>query len=115
MQVGLDSDLLEMILVNLLSNVEKYASGGGRVEIQSQVNGGQLTIIVQDYGPGIPRRQFRSVFRAFTRLDHSINSPSGTGIGLTIARAAAHRHGGTLRLVASPQGSRFELVIPVTP
>jgi signal transduction histidine kinase len=113
--VGLDRDLLEMILVNLLSNVEKYAADGKRVDIRSRLDGPQLTIVVQDYGAGIPRRKFRSVFRAFTRLDHSIQAPSGTGIGLTIARAAADRHGGQLQLIGSQQGSRFELVLPVTP
>jgi signal transduction histidine kinase len=112
--VGLDADILEMVLVNLLSNVEKYASEGKRVDVESQLVDGQLLVSVSDHGPGIPRRKQATVFRAFSRLDDSINAPSGTGIGLTIARSAARRHGGDLRLVASEKGARFELMIPVT-
>jgi signal transduction histidine kinase len=112
--VGLDADILEMVLVNLLSNVEKYASDGQRIDVESRLVDNQLFVTIQDYGPGIPRRKHGTVFRAFSRLDDSINAPSGTGIGLTIARSAAKRHGGDLRLVASEKGARFELRIPVT-
>lgn len=113
--VGLDADILEMVLVNLLSNVEKYAGSGGRVDIQSRLVDDELLVTVQDDGPGIPRRKQAAVFRAFSRLDDSINAPSGTGIGLTIARSAARRHGGDLKLVPCDRGARFELRIPVTP
>ncbi len=113
-RVGLDADILEMVLVNLLSNVEKYAAGGKRVDVDSRLVDGQLLVSVSDYGPGIPHRKWRSVFRPFSRLDDSIHAPSGTGIGLTIARSAARRHGGDLRLVASEQGTRFELTLPVS-
>lgn len=113
-EVRLDPDILEMVLVNLLSNVEKYASQGGGVTIESSLDAQQLKVVVQDAGPGIPRHRHRSVFRPFTRLDDSINAPSGTGIGLTIARNAARRHGGDLRLVPSDQGARFELTLPLT-
>lgn len=114
-ETRLDADILETVLVNLLSNVEKYACGGGEVDVQSSLDDQRLLVVVHDCGPGIPRHKHRSVFRPFTRLDDSINAPSGTGIGLTIARSAARRHGGELRLVPSSKGTRFELVLPVKP
>ncbi len=113
-KVDLDADILEMVLVNLLSNVEKYAAGGKRVDVESRLNESALVVSVSDFGPGIPRRKHRAVFRAFSRLDDSVSAPSGTGIGLTIARSAARRHGGDLRLTPSEQGTRFELTLPVT-
>ena len=113
MDVGFDPDIVEMVLVNLLSNVEKYASEGKHVEVISKLADTELIVTVNDHGPGIPRRHHRRVFRAFSRLDDSIRAPSGTGIGLTIARRAALRHGGDLRLIACSDGSCFELRIPV--
>ena len=111
--VGFDPDILEMVLINLLSNVEKYAADGKHVEVSSQLTGKELIVTVSDHGRGIPRRHHRRVFRPFSRLDDSISAPSGTGIGLTIARRAALRHGGDLRLIPCPDGSCFELRIPV--
>ena len=112
-EVGLDPDILEMVLVNLLSNVEKYAADGKQVVVTSELTSGDLVVTVKDRGPGIARRHRRRVFRSFSRLDDSISAPSGTGIGLTIARRAAVRHGGDLKLIASQEGSCFQLRIPV--
>ena len=111
--VGFDPDILEMVLVNLLSNVEKYAANGKHVEVNSKLTDGNLVVAVRDRGPGIPKRHHRSVFRPFARLDDSISAPSGTGIGLTIAQRAANRHGGELALIPCDQGSHFELRLPV--
>lgn len=115
--IGIDSDILELILVNLLSNVEKYAACGGSVTIRSEINNAQLTIDVADQGPGIPWHARKRVFRPFMRLDDSIQAPSGTGIGLTLARQLARRHGGDLELVqdeAHP-GACFRLQIKIFP
>ena len=118
--VQIDRDILEMVLTNLLSNVSKYAvppanSGPGRVRIESRLADGQLVVTVADDGPGIPARYRRSIFKPFTRINHSISAPSGTGIGLAIARSAAARHDGHLKLVDSDRGATFELRLPVTP
>jgi signal transduction histidine kinase len=111
--VGLDADILEMILVNLLSNVEKYASDGDRLDVSSRLDGAELVVRVADHGPGISWRHRRSVFRPFSRLDDSISAPSGTGIGLTIAKRLARRHGGDLRLVDSDHGACFEFRLAI--
>lgn len=117
--IQLDVDILEMVLVNLLSNIEKYASEGEQVFVSSELSDMKLVIRVADQGPGIPWRKRRSIFRAFSRLDDSIDAPSGTGIGLTIARRLARRHGGDLHLIQEvqqeKQGACFELRLPVQP
>jgi signal transduction histidine kinase len=113
--VQLDADIFDMVLVNLLSNVEKYAPDGKSVTVRSLLDANELIVTVSDQGPGISARNKRKVFQAFSRLDDSINAPSGTGIGLTIARNAAQRHGGSLELIPSDQGACFELRIPIQP
>jgi signal transduction histidine kinase len=111
--IHVDADILEMVLVNLLSNVEKYAAAGGYVEVDSRIDANVLIVKVSDKGNGIPGRHRRNIFRPFFRSDDSVNAPSGTGIGLTIALRAAQRHGGKLRLLPSGQGACFELRIPI--
>ncbi len=112
--VDLDVDIVELILVNLLSNVEKYACSGESVEVHSEMVGSSLRILVHDHGPGIAARHQQYIFKPFSRLDDSISAPSGTGIGLSIARTAARRHGGELRLLPQQDGACFELTIPLS-
>ena len=117
----IDPDVFEMILVNLLSNVEKYVTGGGNCEIKcrrcsdprDKISTETLIVTVSDDGPGINRRHANRVFRPFERIDDSISAPSGTGIGLTIARRAARRHGGDLVLLGHCKlgGAGFELTL----
>ena len=111
--VMMDADIFEMVLVNLLSNVEKYAAAGEYLQVDSQITNGKLLVQVTDRGQGIAGRYKRSIFRPFFRLDDSVNAPSGTGIGLTIALRAARRHGGSLTLLPTEEGACFELQIPV--
>jgi signal transduction histidine kinase len=109
----IDRGALEMVLMNLLSNVEKYASGGRWLMISVKRGKVDLLVEVRDRGGGIPRRQRKRIFRPFVRLDDSINAPSGTGIGLSIARQAARRAGGDLVLVPRGEGACFQLRLPV--
>jgi signal transduction histidine kinase len=108
-QVEMDVDALEQILGNLLSNVEKYASAGGRLEILTSQPDDFTSIIVTDDGPGIPARHRDRVFKPFQRLFNHIADSPGTGIGLTIARQLAQLHGGDLRLIPSASGACFEI------
>ncbi|VVE30832.1 PAS/PAC sensor hybrid histidine kinase [Pandoraea horticolens] len=70
---------------------------------------GQLTIFVNDSGPGIPAGMESAVFAAFARADRSV---SGTGLGLWIAQQWAQRMGGSLCVEPSASGARFRLTVP---
>ncbi|MEI7946505.1 MAG: HAMP domain-containing sensor histidine kinase [bacterium] len=112
----LDADALSQILVNLVSNVEKYASGGGLLDILVASRAGRLVIIVSDNGLGIPADQGERVFRPFYRLSDEVREGvTGTGLGLSIARDLAIQMGGTLRLLPVEKGASFELDIPAVP
>ncbi len=107
--VEMDSDVMEQILINLFNNVEKYAADGKSLHVSSLLVGDILTVDVVDAGPGISPRFRQKVFQPFYRLDDGNTAPSGTGLGLTIARKAAKRHGGELELLSSERGSHFRL------
>jgi len=113
-QLIADSDACEQILVNLLSNAEKYAASGGRLAISSRRERDSFVLSVADSGPGIPRHMREKVFEPFVRLSDRIDEGvSGTGMGLAIARELARLHGGDLQVADSTDGACFELVLPV--
>ncbi|WP_397448473.1 sensor histidine kinase [Pseudomonas sp. NA-150] len=89
-------------LSNLIDNALRYA-GHTHIEIQDCSNRVQLRVI--DHGPGIPADQREVVFEPFYRVEGSRNRNSGgVGMGLTIARDAARRMGGDLKLEDTPGG-----------
>jgi len=107
-----DEDAVGQILANLLSNVEKYAGAGGRVDITLAQDPQRTRVRVRDYGPGIPGGQRRQIFEPFFRARSDLTEGvSGTGIGLTIARDLARQSGGDLELLAADPGACFELTL----
>ena len=100
------------LLTNLIGNAVRYAKS---VKVTARVKDNQLTVHVDDDGPGIPKDKREEAFRPFVRLDNARNlDETGTGLGLAIALDIAHAHGGELRLEESPKGGlRAVVQIPV--
>ncbi|MEM7693742.1 MAG: ATP-binding protein [Pseudomonadota bacterium] len=87
---------------NLVQNAQRH---GTMVRVGAAREGARLIVTVEDDGPGIAPADRAAVFRPFFRLDEARNQDdSGTGLGLTIARDIAHRHGGDLTLGTSDLG-----------
>jgi protein-histidine pros-kinase len=94
--------LLRRCLSNLIENALRY---GHTARVSLQDDRSTLVIEVEDDGPGIPEDQLAAVFEPFVRLESSRNKISGgVGLGLSIASAAALRHGGTLSLRNRSEG-----------
>lgn len=111
-----DADAVSQILVNLLSNAEKYSDGTREIELQTRVQNGQLEIRVMDRGIGIPTGLERKIFDPFFRADDSLASGvQGSGLGLTLAWRIAQDQGGDL--IAQRReggGSTFIFTLPMT-
>ena len=107
-----DRDAVGQIVANLLSNVEKYAAGGGEVTVASRREGDVVHVEVSDRGPGVPAQARERIFEPFVRLgDRLSDGAAGTGIGLGIARTLARLHGGDLTLGPSDGGACLVLTI----
>jgi signal transduction histidine kinase len=113
-----EADALSQIIVNLLSNAEKYSNGGKEIALQLGRRQSPLPhaeIKVLDRGPGVPRGSEEKVFEKFYRAHDSLSSGiQGSGLGLTIARQIARAHGGDV--VYEPReggGSCFMLRLPI--
>lgn len=101
--IAADRQLVELIILNLISNCLVHARGCTRVSLSLMESRDSLILSVDDDGCGIPPEQLGSVF---DRYCHGFDMGSmlyGAGLGLTVARSAAHLHGGTL-LLESRQG-----------
>jgi signal transduction histidine kinase len=103
---------LQRCLTNLIDNAVKY---GGYARVTAGCEAGNVVIRVADGGPGIPEAQMERVFDPFYRLETSRSRDTGgSGLGLTIARNIAHKHGGTLTLRNKPGGGlECLLMLPI--
>ncbi|WP_035776177.1 ATP-binding protein [Arthrobacter sp. H5] len=93
-------ELLERAFINIVSNAVKFTPPGGAVEIFAHANaddGGAVTVEVKDTGIGIPADELNQLFTRFYRASNSVaEAVPGTGLGLTIAKAAVEKHRGSL-------------------
>ena len=110
-----DEDALAQILVNLLSNAEKYAGERKDVELHSYLYCAHVCLSVLDRGSGVQESEERKIFEAFYRAHDSLSSGiQGSGLGLTLAQRLAHEHGG--EITYQPRdggGSNFTLRLPL--
>jgi signal transduction histidine kinase len=107
-----DRDRIQQILVNLLDNAFKY--GQPPVTVTIAPTGDAVAVTVRDAGAGVPREEQERIFEKFYRSDPKLTrAPSGTGLGLYIARELAVRMGGTLDIRSTRgAGTAFVLTLP---
>ncbi|MFZ0828075.1 MAG: ATP-binding protein [Verrucomicrobiia bacterium] len=113
-----DADALSQIIVNLLSNAEKYSNDHKEIALElarRQTPLPHAEVKVLDRGRGVPRGSGEMIFEKFYRAHDSLSSGvQGSGLGLTIARQIARAHGGDV--VYEPReggGSCFILRLPL--
>jgi signal transduction histidine kinase len=107
-----DERLLRRALRNLLENARRY--GGGDVSVIVATAGNQATLQVCDRGPGVPAAQRERIFEPFYRLPGHAEQAGGVGLGLSLVKQIAERHGGSVRCTARDGGgSCFELRFPL--
>jgi two-component system sensor histidine kinase MprB len=106
-----DADALERAITNLLDNAAKWSPEAGVVTVTLD----RGTLLVADQGPGISPDDLPHVFERFYRSAESRGMP-GSGLGLSIVRSIAQRHGGTVQAGAAPGGgAAIWLSIPGQP
>jgi signal transduction histidine kinase len=107
--VSADRDQMLALLTNLLFNAIEATTPGSAVGVRVAAGaGGILTVAVTDAGPGIDPAVAARLFTPF-----ATTKPTGTGLGLTVARRIARDHGGTLTAAnGSHGGATFTLTLP---
>jgi two-component system, OmpR family, sensor histidine kinase MprB len=99
-----DATALERAVLNLLDNAAKWSPPGGTVRVQMrQLDPWSVVLEVADAGPGIAEQDLPRVFDRFYRAT-SARSVPGSGLGLSIVRQVASRHGGAVWATRAPEG-----------
>ena len=106
-----DRDLIGQAVVNLLDNALKFSPPGSAVRLAATYAEGQVAIVVQDGGPGIPPGDRARATERFFRGEAARQTP-GSGLGLALVEAVAHLHAGTLALGDAAPGLRATLTLP---
>lgn len=95
---------LRRAMRNLVSNALRY---GQRARISLVREGNAAVLRIEDDGPGIPEGEIQRMLEPFTRMEASRNTATGgSGLGLTLARAIADQHGGSLELANRYEAGR---------
>lgn len=111
-EISGDERLLGQMISNLLDNAVRHGEPSGRVTVDLVRQDGRAEISVRDSNQGIAEAEHERIFGRFVRLDPA-RAGEGAGLGLSIARAIAVAHGGTLCLAsAGSLGNAFVVVLP---
>ena len=110
-----DPTRITQVISNLLNNAARYTPSGGYITLRARPQKNTIQIEVTDNGMGISPDMLTKVFNMFTQVESSIvQSKSGLGLGLTLARRLAEMHDGTIE-ASSPgpgKGSTFTVTLP---
>ncbi|UXY25301.1 sensor histidine kinase [Streptomyces sp. HUAS TT20] len=113
--VDADRDRLVQVLVNVLTNALRHTPAGGKVTLAAEPSDRGVVISVADTGEGIAPEHLPHVFERFYRADTARDREhGGSGIGLAIARALVHAHGGTITASSDGpgRGAVFRIGLP---
>jgi len=105
-------DELHRLAINLLENALRHTPPGTSIRVWTGITEGQVTLIVEDDGPGVPGALVPTIFERFVR---GAGDRGGSfGLGLAIVRAVAESHGGSVALESTGEGkgARFVVRLP---
>ncbi len=108
-----DSEKIERVLKNLVSNAVKYSPNGGEISIKGLMKGDNYHMTVSDKGLGMTKAQVEKVFDKFYRVDASDTAIEGTGLGMSIVKYIIEAHGGNILVKSVPgKGTDVMFTLP---
>jgi len=109
-----DTDRLDQVILNLLTNAIQYNRDGGEIRLTTRTENADALLVVADTGQGISAEELPHVFERFYRTDKSRARAEGHwGLGLAISKAIVEAHGGSIQVASQPDvGTEFTLRLP---
>ncbi len=103
-----DPEQLGQVLLTLFRNAMEAMPEGGALTLRTGAGDGRVEVRVSDTGPGVPAEDLDRIFTPFYTT-----KPTGSGLGLAVARQIVHEHGGTLTCRPRSGGASFVLSLPI--
>jgi signal transduction histidine kinase len=116
--VHADRDRLVQVVINLLSNAQKFCPDGtGLVRVKLEARPDELVVHIRDNGPGIPKADCEAIFDRFHQVrEGQTGNPMGTGLGLAICQRIVDHLGGRIWVESvEGEGADFIFTIPCSP
>jgi CheY-like chemotaxis protein len=116
LHVNGDMARLVQSIVNILANAAKYTDPGGKIKLQTRVEGACALVEISDNGAGISPELLPRVFDLFVQGDRTLDrSLGGLGIGLSVAKQLIAMHGGKVAALSAGlgHGATFQLWLPL--
>lgn len=106
---------LKTVVDNLLANAVKFTPDNGEIGISMKKKARTLHVMIEDTGPGISEEDRSQIFLPFFQGSQKNRSVvKGSGLGLAVSKEYIQNCGGTLKLLPSDHGARFEITLPCT-
>ena len=112
----IDTDKLDKIIYNLVSNAAKYCRENGEVSVRVTTNHNydRIRIVVSDTGLGIPKDKMKNLYRPFQDGTYRQNKNIGTGLGLALTHDLVYLHKGTIKCESEiDKGTTFTIELPI--
>ena len=110
----LDTDKVEKIILNILSNAIKFTNTGGKIDINLYIENEQVYISIKDTGIGIPKDKTEIIFENFEQVDTTLSRGcEGTGMGLSVVKKLANLNNIKISVESElNKGSEFKIILP---
>lgn len=114
--VMIDGRRIHQVLLNLLSNANKYGPSDNLILLESQILNGFVEVSITDQGEGVSGVYQNTIFAGFVRGTNEMRKfQKGTGLGLSVSKTIIEAHGGTIGVRKHKQGgTEFWFTIPIT-
>jgi signal transduction histidine kinase len=114
LQVEADPDMIERVVVNLLSNAFKFTPKDGEIRLEMRADKDTFVIAIEDSGPGVREDQRATIFERFRQAGGgAARRPGGTGLGLAIVKDFVELHAGRVSVTSASGGARFVAEFPL--
>ncbi|PRR84315.1 ATP-binding protein [Clostridium vincentii] len=112
--MGFDHDMIERIMLNLVSNAFKYSNLRGQIYVNVIDEESSVVIKVKDQGAGIPKSKLDVIFERFGQANSTLSRQcEGTGIGLYLVKSFIEMHDGKISVISNEgEGTEFSIVLP---
>lgn len=111
--INIDKSHLEHIISNIISNAFKYSTGKKSPDVRITFTSNAVTVEIQDYGMGIPKKELERLFTPFFRASNAVDIP-GNGLGTTIIKEYVELNNGTIQIDSElNRGTKFSVQFKV--